>query len=53
MRRKLNLRPLRVRKGLEVTVIDKKAGAPPGKDNKGKKPGEEVISPKEKERQEK
>ena len=54
MRRKLSLRPPRVRTGpVEVTVIDKKPGAPPGKDDKGKKPGEEVISPEEKERQEK
>ena len=53
MKKKLNLRPLRVSTELKITVIDKKPGAPPGKDDKGKKPGEEVISPEEKERQEK
>lgn len=53
MRRRLSLRPPRVSTVSDLTVIDKKPGAPPGKDDKGKKPGEEVISPEEKERQEK
>jgi hypothetical protein len=33
--------------------LDKKPGAPPGKDDKGKKPGEEVISPEQQEKMEK
>lgn len=32
---------------------NKKPGAPPGKDDKGKKPGEEVISPEQQEKMEK
>jgi hypothetical protein len=34
-------------------LLDKKPGAPPGKDDKGKKPGEEVISPEQQEKMEK
>jgi hypothetical protein len=53
MKRRLSLRHQRVCDTIFLTVIDKKPGAPPGKDDKGKKPGEEVISPEEKERLEK
>lgn len=48
-RKKLRLKPQKVIAFLTI-FVDKKPGGPAAKEDKNKKPGEEVISPEEKER---